>query len=215
MALLSLFSHLQCWACCGDMEDEAPDLQVPGQLLPKKMSFARGHRSTWAMDERIETKPSARRQELKETMKLFATRGMQGVPVQLFDESSGSLHAGTYQIDDRLRSIHILPEDTADSSAYSRPSHTVMFSQILDVGTGKEVMSHVEPGAWTELSPLERDRLLVLVYNIETPESLSAVDCRKVFFLETDTESSKIFALCVRILRHYIEDIKQPELRSI
>ena len=25
--------------------------------------------------------------------------------------SSGSLHAGTYQIDDRLRSIHILPED--------------------------------------------------------------------------------------------------------
>eukprot|EP00913_Durusdinium_trenchii_P003964 g3672.t1 len=70
MALLSLFSHLQCWACCGDMEDEAPDLQVPGQLLPKKMSFARGHRSTWAMDERIETKPSARRQELKEMLGL-------------------------------------------------------------------------------------------------------------------------------------------------
>eukprot|EP00435_Cladocopium_sp_Y103_P026325 s3304_g6.t1 len=148
-------------------------------------------------------------------MKLFAARGMQGVNVQLFDECGGTALEGSYQIDDRLRIINIVSEDTKDHIAFSSRSHCINIDQILDVVVSNEAIHHIEPGAWSRLSVPERERLVVLVYNSEGPESLTAVDCRKVCFLEADQESAKTFTMCIRILQRYFEDAKRPSYQSI
>lgn len=41
---------------------------------------------------------------------------------------------------------------------------------------------------------MERDRLVMLVYKTEA----SGGTCRRLFFLETDEENCKAFALCIR-----------------
>ena len=63
-------------------------------------------------------------------MRLFAERGIQGVSVQLFDEFSGDLSPGSYQIDEKLRFIQFLTEDTCDSHAYSGPSQIAQIDKV-------------------------------------------------------------------------------------
>eukprot|EP00434_Breviolum_minutum_P022499 symbB.v1.2.019853.t1/scaffold1603.1/size109661/6 len=226
--VLSLLTHLQCWACC-DL-DERAELQVAGsELRLQQLNFTKsclvayscGLGGSWATDERIGDERKGRtvaspkgtkRHELKEMMRIFANRSMQGVCVLLFDECAGTLLEGSYQMDDRLQTISF---DTTDSIAFGGPSQFIKIDQILDVVTSNEAIHHIEAGAWQQLRNVEIDRLVVVVYNRDVPESLSAVDCRKVCFLETDHESAKTFAKCIRILQRYFEETYRPKFQSI
>ncbi|CAJ1401706.1 unnamed protein product [Effrenium voratum] len=205
-------SRFRCFDChCTDLDD-APELQG-NEMSLHQLSFARGD---WS-EEVVERKPSLAskpREELKAMMKTFAERGAQGVPILLFDEFSGVLCPGMYQLDEQLQTLQFLPEDTADSCPYGTPVQTAQVDQVLEVHQSTEAIHHVEPGAWKELSEEERSRLLVLVYQIEAPDRLAAIDCRKVCFLEVDCESSRMFATCIRILRRYFRETQQS-LREI
>ncbi|CAE7606299.1 unnamed protein product [Symbiodinium natans] len=223
MDLARLFTKIQCWSCqCGDSEDPV-EQKVPVTAMEFRFHHfpdARERRysessqggTSELASETHQNKLSPRelqRQELKQLMRKFATRGMDGVPIQLFDELSGSVRPGMYQIDDLLEYIRLAPEETADSAPYAGPEHIAYICQVVAVASGEECAVHVESGAWNQLTSADQARLLVLVYHTQPHGSLPSVDCRKVCFLESDAASCQMFAMCVRILRRYMEDARQ------
>mmetsp|Transcript_16815 Transcript_16815/g.34632 ORF Transcript_16815/g.34632 Transcript_16815/m.34632 type:complete len:230 (-) Transcript_16815:16-705(-) len=224
MDLVRFFTKFQCWSCeCGDLEELAEQKvsvapldfrfqRFPGARERRASESSQGPASEPASE--IQTQPSPRekqRHELKQLMRRFATRGMDGVSIQLFDELSGSTCPGVYQIDDLLEYIRLTPEDTADSAPYAGPEHNAYIRQVVSVSSGAECAAHVEPGAWQRLTSEEQARLLVLVYHTQPHGSLPPVDCRKVCFLEDDESACQMFAICVRILRRYMEDARQSQ----
>ncbi|CAE7939540.1 unnamed protein product [Symbiodinium necroappetens] len=227
MDLVRFFTKFQCWSCeCGDL-GELAEQKAPVSVAPLDFRFQRfpGDRERRASEssQGLASEPASeiqnpqqsprekQRHELKQLMRRFATRGMDGVSIQLFDELSGSTCPGVYQIDDLLEYIRLTPEDTADSAPYAGPEHIAYIREVVSVSSGAECAAHVEPGAWQQLTSDEHARLLVLVYHTQPHGSLPPVDCRKVCFLEDDESACQMFAICVRILRRYMEDARQSQ----
>ncbi|CAE7775159.1 unnamed protein product [Symbiodinium pilosum] len=219
MELVQLFNKFQCWSCqCGDMDDPVEQkvsvtaMEFRFQHFPGAKERRDSESSLGASELASETGKSKlsprehQRHELKQLMRRFATRGMDSVSIQLFDELSGATSQGTYQVDDLLESIRFMPEDTADSSPYAGPEHSVNIGQVVAVASGAECAAYVESGAWGQLTAADQARLLVLVYHTQPHGSLPSVDCRKVCFMEDDEASGQMFAICVRILRRYMEE---------
>ncbi|CAE7795292.1 unnamed protein product [Symbiodinium sp. CCMP2456] len=222
MDLVRFFTKFQCWSCeCGDLEELGEQKaqvavapldfrfqRFPGARERRASESSQGLASEPASESQIpqQSPREKQRHELKQLMRRFATRGMDGVSIQLFDELSGSTCPGVYQIDDLLEYIRLTPEDTADSAPYAGPEHNAYIRQVVSVSSGAECAAHVEPGAWQQLTSDEQARLLVLVYHTQPHGSLPPVDCRKVCFLEDDESTCQMFAICVRILRRYMEE---------
>eukprot|EP00930_Biecheleria_cincta_P089440 TRINITY_DN78747_c0_g1_i1.p1 TRINITY_DN78747_c0_g1~~TRINITY_DN78747_c0_g1_i1.p1 ORF type:complete len:249 (+),score=53.32 TRINITY_DN78747_c0_g1_i1:53-799(+) len=237
-----LFAKFRCWACQGGDEDVQKELRVPSDrpvrqqlqvttaLSSMEGSATLEGMASEAMEERSspERPPSQasprtpllsprehERQQLRELMKGFASRGMQGVPIHLVDEISGELIPASYRIDERLQCISFVAEESPTLRFSGSPSHSSTIEQVVEVVQADEASPHLELAAWGQLTEMERQRLLVLTYSIEPPASIEPLERRKVCFLEASEEESRHFATCMRILRRYFQDVRASKPRTI
>lgn len=235
---LGYFPKFQCWVCEeADDETSRQELKVsPSKPVRQRMA------SLFSPDMPIEGMasesmneshtpdrppdqvgpqtplPSPRQQErqrLRDLMKVFAQRGMQGVPIHLADEVSGALVPASYHIDERLQSISFSAEESPTVRLSGSASHSSNIEQIVEIVQAQDASPHLELGAWDQLSDMERRRLLVLTYSIEPPGSIEPLEHRKVCFLEATEDESKNFVICIRILRRYFHDLRESRPTTI
>lgn len=232
------FAKFKCWVCEeADDETSQQELKVsPSKPVRQRLASPFSSdvpiegMATDSMDERYSpdrppshvslqtplTSPREHeRQQLREMMKVFARRGMQGVPIHLADEFSGALVPASYHIDERLQSISFSAEESQTLRFSGSPSHSSKIEQIVEIVQAEEASPHLELGAWDQLSDMERRRLLVLTYSIEPPGSIEPLEHRKVCFLEASEDASKNFVICIRILRRYFHDLRVSQPRAI
>lgn len=214
----------RCWVCQGgEFDEDGQEVRVkkpgagaagdppprPSSLLVAQSAYAKTPSSAEpSMEQTPSRSPDDKvdkdqeRQRLRELMKEFANRGMQGVRVELLNNAADSLRPGCYHLDEKLEGLTITPVD--DPSAGSQ---AILFMHVIQVLRAVDVEPLQQAGFSGEtlqaLSVDQRNRLLVIVYNETEDPDNQRVTC----FLEASAADRKRFVTCVRILRQYIAEV--------
>eukprot|EP00747_Dinoflagellata_sp_TGD_P168267 gnl/TRDRNA2_/TRDRNA2_194241_c0_seq1.p1 gnl/TRDRNA2_/TRDRNA2_194241_c0~~gnl/TRDRNA2_/TRDRNA2_194241_c0_seq1.p1 ORF type:complete len:240 (+),score=39.66 gnl/TRDRNA2_/TRDRNA2_194241_c0_seq1:87-806(+) len=229
----------RCWVCQDSMGDERQNEVSVTPLQAAHQGMSPSSKVAWDLSPTADTAGGPRvdngmpvdgrplpsggpqmsprdpeRARLREVMKSFVNRGQQGVPIELVDETLGSVKRGTYHIDERLQKI-ILKEEGADPPGIGgctgdneclpdgsgrSSAHVVMLSRLIDVLRPEDGDTSFPPGAMMELSEDQKKRLVMVQYSTE------AQDKCQVLFLEATPVDRQRFLMCVRILRRYMEE---------
>jgi len=214
----------RCWVCQGGEFDESQqEVKVP-QIKNGGLTYAapnipvtspRGNSFLGRSDGGRSPRSSSLQEEeerarLRELMKIFVTRGMQGVECELLDEASGTLRLSAYRIDERLRSLAFQPSGPSqgENDGRSADRHIVKFAEVSEVLRTPDADTRLPEASLRVLSEEQRRRLVVLIHGPEWDKP------RHVAFLEASEQDRQKFLTCVRILRRYMDEQGNKEFET-
>lgn len=174
-----------CWVC----QDAHVDSSLEVEVQSAKGDFQK------PLAPPLASPRDQERSRLRELVKTFVHRGMEGVFCELVDET-GSTRSGMYHIDERLNSVTF---ELVEDNVGPRAKHVVPFCQVSEVLRPEDGEAPFS-GALKTLNAEQRKKLLKVVYHTEHMAK------RHVCFLEATNSDRQRFMTCVRILRRYMDE---------